>query len=163
SRLLRDLTLQYRNVYEHLAEGARTLCPEGAQLLAPSLAEEASLAAEAARDEGAAGRPRRAEDAAAGGESPPGRERGPGGPGGRPRRAEEAAAEDESQLDLELGAEGRWGSEEDAGRDDLELDAPEEAAAPRAEDAAEVAAPAPGPASEGESEREAQTAAATSH
>jgi hypothetical protein len=41
STLLRDLTLQYRNVYEHLAEGARTLCPEGAQLLAPSLAEAA--------------------------------------------------------------------------------------------------------------------------
>jgi uncharacterized membrane-anchored protein YhcB (DUF1043 family) len=41
SKLLRDLTLQYRNVYEHLAEGARTLCPDGATLLAPSLAEAA--------------------------------------------------------------------------------------------------------------------------
>ena len=41
STLLRDLTLQYRSVYEHLAEGARTLCPEGVQLLAPSLAEAA--------------------------------------------------------------------------------------------------------------------------
>jgi uncharacterized membrane-anchored protein YhcB (DUF1043 family) len=39
STLLRDLTLQYRNVYEHLADGARTLCPDGARLLAPSLAE----------------------------------------------------------------------------------------------------------------------------
>jgi len=48
STLLRDLTLQYRNVYEHLAEGARTLCPEGAQLLAPSLAEAALPAASAA-------------------------------------------------------------------------------------------------------------------
>jgi uncharacterized membrane-anchored protein YhcB (DUF1043 family) len=45
STLLRDLTLQYRSVYEHLAEGARTLCPEGAQLLAPSLAEAALPAA----------------------------------------------------------------------------------------------------------------------
>ena len=41
SALLRDLTLQYRSVYEHLADGARTLCPEGTQLLAPSLAEAA--------------------------------------------------------------------------------------------------------------------------
>jgi uncharacterized membrane-anchored protein YhcB (DUF1043 family) len=41
SKLLRDLTLQYRNVYEHLADGARTLCPDGATLLAPSLAEAA--------------------------------------------------------------------------------------------------------------------------
>ena len=29
SRLLRDLTLQYRSVYDHLAEGARELCSEG--------------------------------------------------------------------------------------------------------------------------------------
>ena len=48
STLLRDLTLQYRNVYEHLAEGARTLCPEGVQLLAPSLAEAALPATSAA-------------------------------------------------------------------------------------------------------------------
>ena len=48
STLLRDLTLQYRNVYEHLAEGARTLCPECVQLLAPSLAEAALPAASAA-------------------------------------------------------------------------------------------------------------------
>jgi uncharacterized membrane-anchored protein YhcB (DUF1043 family) len=41
SQLLRDLTLQYRTVYEHLAEGARVLCPDGATLLAPSLAEAA--------------------------------------------------------------------------------------------------------------------------
>jgi uncharacterized membrane-anchored protein YhcB (DUF1043 family) len=44
SRLLRDLTLQYRSVYEHLADGARTLCPDGTQLLAPSLAEAAGPA-----------------------------------------------------------------------------------------------------------------------
>ncbi len=41
SKLLRDLTLQYRNVYEHLAEGARTLCPEADRLLPSSFAEAA--------------------------------------------------------------------------------------------------------------------------
>jgi hypothetical protein len=46
SKLLRDLTLQYRNVYEHLAEGARNLCPEAGTLLPGSLAE-AALPAEA--------------------------------------------------------------------------------------------------------------------
>jgi uncharacterized membrane-anchored protein YhcB (DUF1043 family) len=46
SQLLRDLTMQYRNVYEHLAEGARTLCPEAGTLLPGSLAE-AALPAEA--------------------------------------------------------------------------------------------------------------------
>jgi uncharacterized membrane-anchored protein YhcB (DUF1043 family) len=39
SRRLRDLTLQYKSVYEHLADGARALCPEGAVEIAPSLAE----------------------------------------------------------------------------------------------------------------------------
>ena len=29
SDMLRDLTLQYRNVYAHIAEGAKLLCPEG--------------------------------------------------------------------------------------------------------------------------------------
>jgi uncharacterized membrane-anchored protein YhcB (DUF1043 family) len=29
SERLHDLTLQYRSVYEHLANGARDLCPEG--------------------------------------------------------------------------------------------------------------------------------------
>lgn len=29
SERLHDLTLQYRSVYEHLANGARELCPEG--------------------------------------------------------------------------------------------------------------------------------------
>ncbi|CAG0997356.1 Inner membrane protein YhcB [Myxococcaceae bacterium] len=28
SELVKGLTLQYRSVYDHLAEGARTLCPE---------------------------------------------------------------------------------------------------------------------------------------
>ncbi len=41
SRLLHDLTLQYRAVYEHLAEGAQSLCPDGSNLLAPSLAQAA--------------------------------------------------------------------------------------------------------------------------
>lgn len=41
SRRLRDLTLQYKSVYEHLADGARTLCPEGSIEIAASLAEAA--------------------------------------------------------------------------------------------------------------------------
>jgi uncharacterized membrane-anchored protein YhcB (DUF1043 family) len=55
SQLLRDLTLQYRNVYEHLAEGARTLCPEAGVLLPGSLAEAAlpAQASEPARTNGA--------------------------------------------------------------------------------------------------------------
>lgn len=50
SKLLRDLTLQYRNVYEHLAEGARTLCPEAGTLLPTSLAELTLPAAASAAD-----------------------------------------------------------------------------------------------------------------
>jgi uncharacterized membrane-anchored protein YhcB (DUF1043 family) len=30
SDLLKAMTLQYRNIYQHLAQGAETLCPEGA-------------------------------------------------------------------------------------------------------------------------------------
>jgi uncharacterized membrane-anchored protein YhcB (DUF1043 family) len=41
SRRLHDLTLQYKSVYEHLADGARTLCPDGAVAIAPSFAEAA--------------------------------------------------------------------------------------------------------------------------
>ena len=29
SEMLRDLTLQYRNVYDHISDGAKLLCPEG--------------------------------------------------------------------------------------------------------------------------------------
>jgi uncharacterized membrane-anchored protein YhcB (DUF1043 family) len=47
SRRLRDLTLQYKSVYEHLADGARTLCPERAIEIAPSLADALPLAASA--------------------------------------------------------------------------------------------------------------------
>lgn len=56
SKLLRDLTIQYRNVYEHLAEGARSLCPEAGTLLPGSLAEAALPAAASAssRSNGAA-------------------------------------------------------------------------------------------------------------
>lgn len=50
SKLLRDLTVQYKNVYEHLADGARTLCPEAGALLPHSLAE-AALPAEASASE----------------------------------------------------------------------------------------------------------------
>jgi uncharacterized membrane-anchored protein YhcB (DUF1043 family) len=45
SRRLRDLTVQYKAVYEHLADGARTLCPEGVVAIAPSLAEALPLTA----------------------------------------------------------------------------------------------------------------------
>ncbi len=75
---LRDLSVQYRAVYEHLAEGARVLCPEGSLRLPGDLdalalgartraeppavpggeaiedAEAASGAADAGRREGAA-------------------------------------------------------------------------------------------------------------
>lgn len=56
SQLLRDLTLQYRSVYEHLAEGARTLCPEAGVLLPGSLAEAAlpAQASDPGRGNGAA-------------------------------------------------------------------------------------------------------------
>jgi uncharacterized membrane-anchored protein YhcB (DUF1043 family) len=54
SQLLRDLTLQYRNVYEHLAEGARTLCPEAGTLLPGSLADALpARASDAPRGNGA--------------------------------------------------------------------------------------------------------------
>lgn len=53
SELLRDLTLQYRAVYEHLAEGAQTLCPDLATGLpaggVAGLLAEASEAEAAAR------------------------------------------------------------------------------------------------------------------
>jgi uncharacterized membrane-anchored protein YhcB (DUF1043 family) len=47
SDLLRDLTVQYRSVYEHLTKGASTLCPEGfvgltEGLPAPQIAEPAA-------------------------------------------------------------------------------------------------------------------------
>ncbi len=38
SEKLRDLTLQYRSVYDHLAAGAEELCPEGFQQLEGGLA-----------------------------------------------------------------------------------------------------------------------------
>jgi uncharacterized membrane-anchored protein YhcB (DUF1043 family) len=43
SRLLRELTLQYRAVYEHLAEGARDLCAEGSIPLEVGLPESPLL------------------------------------------------------------------------------------------------------------------------
>jgi uncharacterized membrane-anchored protein YhcB (DUF1043 family) len=44
---LRDLTLQYRAVWEHLSEGARALCPEGALRL-PGGLEALALGTKAA-------------------------------------------------------------------------------------------------------------------
>ena len=43
SEQLRSLTLQYRAVYDHLAEGARELCPEGFTALAGGLDVPPSL------------------------------------------------------------------------------------------------------------------------
>lgn len=41
SQRLHDLTVQYKSVYEHLADGARSLCPEGTVAIAASLADAA--------------------------------------------------------------------------------------------------------------------------
>ena len=53
SDLLRDLTVQYRSVYEHLTKGASTLCPEGFVGLTQGLPipEIADPSAELAREE----------------------------------------------------------------------------------------------------------------
>ncbi len=68
SKHLRDLALQYKTVYEHMAEGARTLCPDAAvPIEAGGLARE--LLPSSAREEGAdeagdTGAPRDGEDGA---------------------------------------------------------------------------------------------------
>jgi uncharacterized membrane-anchored protein YhcB (DUF1043 family) len=56
SDLLRDLTVQYRSVYEHLTKGASTLCPEGfvgltEGLPAPQIAEPSEPTAQLERDD----------------------------------------------------------------------------------------------------------------
>ena len=53
SDLLRDLTVQYRSVYEHLTKGASTLCPEGFVGLTEGLPvpEIAEPSAESEREE----------------------------------------------------------------------------------------------------------------
>ena len=43
SGLLRDLTVQYRSVYDHLTEGATSLCPEGSVSLLEGLRSEKLL------------------------------------------------------------------------------------------------------------------------
>lgn len=48
SEKLRDLTLQYRDVYDHLARGAGELCPEGFAQLEGGLGLDALPVAEAA-------------------------------------------------------------------------------------------------------------------
>lgn len=53
SELLRDMTLRYRSLYEHLADGARTLCPDKTDVL-PSGGPEALLLAGAAANAAAA-------------------------------------------------------------------------------------------------------------
>ncbi len=69
SHQLHDLTLQYRAVYDHLAQGASELCPEGFEKLEgglglDALPEESGEAAAAAEDEqaAAAGEPAAAAD-----------------------------------------------------------------------------------------------------
>lgn len=59
SKHLRDLALQYRTVYEHLADGARTLCPDSTvPIEARGLAKE--LLPASAHEEDAAEAPSRA-------------------------------------------------------------------------------------------------------
>ena len=43
SGLLRDLTVQYRSVYDHLTKGATSLCPEGSVDLLEGLQSERLL------------------------------------------------------------------------------------------------------------------------
>jgi len=52
SDLLREMTLQYRSIYQHLAQGAETLCPEGALRIEPTAPMEGLPGAGA--DDGAA-------------------------------------------------------------------------------------------------------------
>jgi len=56
SELVRGLTLQYRAVYDHLADGARTLCPERMMDLSQGDSAQALLAASADRNGGVAKR-----------------------------------------------------------------------------------------------------------
>ncbi len=51
SELVHDLTLQYRAVYDHLADGARTLCPERLMELSQADSAQALLGATTAREE----------------------------------------------------------------------------------------------------------------
>lgn len=53
SELFRDMTLQYRAVYEHLADGARTLCPDKTDVL-PAGGPEALLSGAASASAAAA-------------------------------------------------------------------------------------------------------------
>lgn len=52
SDLLRELTLQYRAVYDHLAQGAGALCPEALEQISQGLDREAIPGAAAAEGEG---------------------------------------------------------------------------------------------------------------
>jgi len=57
SGLLRDLTVQYRSVYDHLTKGATSLCPEGSVdllegLRSEKLLEEAGPSSAASGEEG---------------------------------------------------------------------------------------------------------------
>ena len=52
SKHLRDLALQYRTVYEHLADGARTLCPDSAVRIEASTLAQDLLPASSYSDDG---------------------------------------------------------------------------------------------------------------
>jgi uncharacterized membrane-anchored protein YhcB (DUF1043 family) len=71
SDLFQDLTLQYRTFYDHLARGARTLCPEGSLQLESSLEQLALATGEELRAAGGAGEPDEAPEAAQGGHDEP--------------------------------------------------------------------------------------------
>ncbi|MCC6639742.1 MAG: DUF1043 family protein [Deltaproteobacteria bacterium] len=65
SELVRGLTLQYRAVYDHLADGARTLCPERTMELAEGHAALALASESAEAEEPAAPEPAREPETAA--------------------------------------------------------------------------------------------------
>lgn len=52
SDLLKEMTLQYRGIYQHLAEGAETLCPDGALKLEKQTPIDGLLAQSDASPEG---------------------------------------------------------------------------------------------------------------
>lgn len=56
SELLRDLTLQYRNVYDHLSDGAKLLCPEGSVRIDAGV-EVPALPLETPEESGSSGAP----------------------------------------------------------------------------------------------------------
>jgi uncharacterized membrane-anchored protein YhcB (DUF1043 family) len=60
SELLKSMTLQYRNIYQHLAQGAESLCPEGTLHLEPNAPIEGLHTGEPAGEQAEAGKQPRA-------------------------------------------------------------------------------------------------------